>query len=190
VVAHFILRIVDVARHLGQRAVVPDGACQHIGHAALLQMSHDAVRQSLFLQEGPDRPAGADTVDRVKMIVMPVRLDGLGVDILTQRRLEPGSLQIMRGEGVPGQQRVHIAVFDQAGEGVPRVIVEGKGRPHYPYDFAMLPVMLQDLIELVIVSGKGGLAGALLSESEGFLMPALAGMPKGPGMTCTKEPFL
>ena len=66
-----------------------------------------------LLDEGRDRAVVADTVDRIKVIVMAVRNIFLCVDILAERGMKVSPLQIVRRKRIACEDRVHVASFDQ-----------------------------------------------------------------------------
>ena len=90
----------------------------------------------------------------------------LGVDVLTEGRVEVGPFQIVGGESIAGEHRVRIAGVDDFREGLAGVPVEGEGRPHDPYNGAVVAVVAQKLVELVIVARERGLARAAQAEGE------------------------
>ena len=111
--AHAVLGLVNVAEDRGQGAVVPDRTGEHIGNGALFTGIDDAVVNSLGLDEFPHASAGAHVVDGIEMVVVPAGDGALGIDILSERGAEPGSLQIVHGQRVAREDRVDKAGLDE-----------------------------------------------------------------------------
>lgn len=74
--------------------------------------------------------------------------------------MQVGGLQVVRGQGVAGQQRGDVAVLHELGEGAAGVAVKGEGRAEHPDDLAVLAVVAEHVVELVVVAAEGGLAAA------------------------------
>ena len=114
------------------------------------------------------------------MVVVAVGLGDMGVDILSQRGAHVRPLQIMRGQRIAGKDSVHITVFNQLAHGLAGVAVKGEGRTHDPYDFAVLAVVAQKIIQLVIILRIGSLAAAIAAEGKyilgGLLLAEAVGM--------------
>ena len=164
--AHGVLRIVGVAQHARKRAVVADGAGQHVGHALLLQRVHDAARHLLLLDEPADGAVQPHAVDGVQVVVVAERAVLLRLDVLAERRVEVRALQIVRGQRVSGEHRVDVARLDDLGERRAREAVERERRPHHPHDVAVFALVLQQLVELVVLAGERRLARAPQAEGE------------------------
>ena len=111
----------------------------------------------------------AHAVDGVKMMIVAVRHGALRVDVLPERRLKVGRLQIVCGQRVARQNGVNIAVFDQLGHGRAGVMVKGEGRAHDPDDLAVVTLVAQQVIQLVIIAGEGRLTRAVLAEGKRLL---------------------
>ena len=118
----------------------------------------------------------ADLVDGVKMVIVPVRLHGLRVNILPQRRLQKGGLKIMRGQRVPRKQRMDISVRDQLGERLSRIMVKRESRPGNPNDFPVLAVVAQDFVQFIIIPRKSRFTRTLLAEGKEFPPVVLIGV--------------
>ena len=168
-VAHGVLGRIDIAVDRRQRAVVADGAAEHIGNAALFAAVDDAVVDVFVLDEICDAAVIAHAVDGVKMMIVAVRHGALRVDVLPERRLKVGRLQIVCGQRVARQNGVNIAVFDQLGHGRAGVMVKGEGRTHDPDDLAVVTLVAQQVIQLVIIAGEGRLTRAVLAEGKRLL---------------------
>ena len=93
--------------------------------------------------------------------------------------MQVGGLQVVRGQGVTGQQRGDVAVLHELGEGAAGVAVKGEGRAEHPDDPAVLAVVAEHVVELVVVAAEGGLAAAPLAEGED--VPALPAGVKAVG---------
>ena len=104
------------------------------------------------------------------MVIMAVGHGFLGIDVLAQSGLEIRALQVMGGQSVTRQDGMDVAVFDELGHGCTRIGVKGKGRAHDPDDLAVVTLIFQQLVDLVVVPGKGRLAGAVLPESKDVLL--------------------
>ena len=119
----------------------------------------------LFLDKFTDRAAGAYTVDRCQMIVMAIFHCLLRINILTERRIHIGSLQIMRCKCISCHHAVYITMLDQLRKSSPRIRIKAEGRSHDPENIsAMLFFITQQFIELVIIFRKGRLSGAVLTK--------------------------
>ena len=79
----------------------------------------------------------------------------------------------MGSQGVSGQQGVHVAVHHQAGERLPGIGVKGAGRAHDPHHVAVIPLVFEQIIDIVVVLGKRGLAGSSLAEGKCLVVAAL-----------------
>ena len=112
-----------------------------------------------------------DLVDGVQVVVVAVGHGLLGVDVLAQGGVQQGALQIVGGQGVAGQEAVGVAVLHQKLHGLAGVGVEGEGGAHDPDDVAVLLLVAQQLHQIVIVLGVGGLAAAAGAEDEAILQP-------------------
>ena len=163
---HGVSALIGVGVHLRQRAVVPDGAGQHKGNIALHAAVQYAVVDMVVLNKLGDRAAAALPVQHVQMVVVAVGLAALGVDVLSQRRMETGGLQIVGAQGVARQQAVAVAVFDHGLHGGPCPGVKGEGGPHDPDDAAMVTLVAQQRRQLVVILGVGRFAAASLTEHE------------------------
>ena len=167
--AHGVLRAVDIAIHLGQRAVVADGAGQHERHAAAHAGVHDAVPDAVGVEEGRNGAAGAHLVEHVDVVVVPVGRGALRVDVLAQRRAQQPGLQVVGGQGIARQQRMAVAALDQDAHGAARIGVKRAGGAEHPQDAAMLALMAQQAVQLVVVARIGRLTRPALTEGEAFL---------------------
>ena len=116
--------------------------------------------------------------------VVPVRHGLLRIDVLPQRGVQIRALQIVRRKGVAREDGVDIAVFDQLGHRRARVMVKGKGRAHDPDDLAVVALVAQQVVKLVVISGKGRLAGTVLPEGEGLLLRSLLAEAVGVDIDC------
>ena len=61
-VAHGVLRLVDIGKNRRQGTVVPDGAAQYVGDVIFLQIVDDAVVDLLFLDKFGDGAVIPDPV--------------------------------------------------------------------------------------------------------------------------------
>ena len=104
---------------------------------------------------------------------MAVVVGLLGVDILAQSGAQIAGLQVVGGQGVARHQAVDKAAPHQSGKGRPGVCVKGAGGAHHPQDVPVLPLMAEELIQLVIINGVGGLPAAPRAERKGLLGPLL-----------------
>ena len=150
-IAHAVLRCVYVADDLGERPVVTDGARQHIRDAVFLAAADDAVFRFLILQKLGNSTVSANPVDGIQMVVVPVRLQGLRIDVLPQRCLQIGRLEVVRCKCIPCEEGMDITVRNQFGKGLSRIVVESEGRTGNPNDFPVLTVMAQDFIKFVVI---------------------------------------
>ena len=135
---------------------------------------NDAVVDVLGLQKGGDGAVEPNPVDGVQVVVVAQGLALLGVDVLAQSGGEIGGLQVVGGQGVARQHRMDISAPDQPGKGVPGVVVEGEGGAHDPHHLAVVLFVAQQLIELVVVPGKGRLPGPTLAEGKDVPAAVLA----------------
>ena len=165
--AHGGRALVHVAVDLRQRAVVADGAGQYEGNAVFDDAVHDAVVDVVVFDEAGNGAAAAHLVDHVQMVVMAVGLGFLGVDVLAQRGVEQRTLQIVGRQRVSGQQPLRVARVHQRLHRPPRVVVEGERGAHHPQHVAAVGLFIaQQIHQLVVVAGIGGLAAAALTEHE------------------------
>ena len=58
---------------------------------------------------------------------------------------------------IAGEQSVDITTFNELHKGIPSISIKYHSRSQYPYNKTFIPFMFQELIEVVIVDGKGGL---------------------------------
>ena len=176
---HGVLALIYVAVHLGQGAVVPDGAHQGKGNLVADALIHDAVGHRAGLHEGGDGAQPPHRVDGVNVVIVAVEVGLLGVDVLAQGGAQIAGLQVVGGQGVARHQAVDIAAPHQGGKGGPGVRVKGAGGAHHPQDVSVLPLVAEKLVELVIVDGVGGLPAAAGAEGEGLLVARLVGKTVG-----------
>ena len=101
---------------------------------------------------------------------MAERLALLCVDILAERRVKVGSLEIVRGQRVAGEHGVRIAARNNLGKCISCVAVKGERGSHHPYNIAVVLFIAEQIVDLVIISRERGLAGAALAEREGIVM--------------------
>ena len=167
-VPHGVLRPVHVRVDRRQGTVVPDGACQHVGHAVLFAAVNDAVVDVLRLDELRHAAVSAHAVDGIQMVIVAVEMVLLGVDILPQRRAQVRALQIVGRQRVARQQPVDVAPRDQFGEGVAGVVVKADRRACHPQDIAVVVLVAQQVVQLVVIPGEGAFAGVALPEGEGL----------------------
>ena len=146
----------------------------------LFEVIDDAVPDIFALDEFRDRAVELHAVDRIEVVVMPVRNVLLRVDVLPERGVKVSPLKIMRCERIACEHRVHISPFDQRGKRRARIAVKGKGRAHDPDRVSMLALMTQQLVELVIITGKRGLTGTPLPERKRLLQTSLLRKPVRP----------
>ncbi|CUQ53916.1 Uncharacterised protein [Flavonifractor plautii] len=177
--AHGVLPFIHVSIDLGQRAVIPDGAHQHVRNVVAHALVDNAVLRLARLHEGGGGAAQADGIEGVDVVIVAVWHALLGVDVLAQGGAEVAGLQIVGGQCVARQQAVDIPAPHQGGESRPGVVIEGTGRPHHPQDAAMLLLVAEQLIDGVVVHGIGGLPGAALAECKGLRLPLLLGKAEG-----------
>lgn len=90
-------------------------------------------------------------------------------DVLPERRLKVGSLQIVRGQRVARQNGVNIAVFDQLGHGRAGVMAKAKAGPMTQTILPWSRSVAQQVIQLVIIAGEGRLTRAVLAEGKRLL---------------------
>ena len=90
VLAHGVLCVVYIRYHIGQRAVVADGAREHIGDIVPDERLYDARADIVLLDIVPYSARFADKVYRVQVMVVPVGDIVLCVYVLP----EPGVEQI------------------------------------------------------------------------------------------------
>ena len=107
--AHGVLRFIDIAVDRRERPVVPDRTGEYIGHMVFLTAVDDAVVNVLLLDELRDAAIVLHAVDGIEMVVVAERLALLRVDILAERRVEVGSLQVVCGQRIAGEHGVRIA---------------------------------------------------------------------------------
>ncbi len=138
--------------------------------------------------------AGApDLIDGVQMKIVSLPADFAGVNILAQGRAETGGFKIVDSQGITGQKRMDIAVADQTGKRFARISVEGTGRADYPGDMTVFPFIPEQLIDKVIIHGKGGFPRAALTKNECFihfcpLMPKTVRIDENAVLTCSVRP--
>ena len=113
-----------------------------------------------------DGATGAHEIQHVEVVVVPVRLGLLRVDVLPEGSVQQRGLEVVRAEGVAGEQTVAVAVFDQLLHGGAGAFVEGKGRTHDPENVPVLTLVAQQLDETVVVAGVGRLTAAPLAEGK------------------------
>ena len=79
----------------------------------------------------------------------------------------------MRCQRIAGKQRVDIPRVDQFGKRASRIVVERNRRSEHPHDLALLAIMPQHVIQLVIILGKRGFPGAVLTKRKhvAFVLP-------------------
>ena len=157
-VAHGILRGIDITVNGRERSVITNAAAEDIGHAALFTAINNAVVDVLVLDKCTDAAVIAHAIDGVEMVIMSVRHRLLRINVLPQRGVQVRALQIVRRQRISRQNRVDIAVFDQLGHGRTRIVVKSKGRTHDPDDLAVVSLVAQQIVKLVIIAGKSRLA--------------------------------
>lgn len=111
-------------------------------------------------------PLARTRFSTVEVVVVSVRLGLLRVDVLPEGGVQQRGLEVVRAEGVAGEQTVAVAVFDQLLHGGAGALVEGKGRAHDPENVPVLTLVAQQLDETVVVAGVGRLTAAPLAEGK------------------------
>ena len=137
---HRVLRLERVAEDAGQRAVVADRPGEHEGHLVADQRVHDAALDEPGLDrtlDGADRPHLVDGA-HVKAVSA---LGGLAGVAHAQRGAEDRRLDIVHGDRVPRQHRLHVAVPDEPLEVRPGPRVHQRG-PDHPDEVAAAPLLL------------------------------------------------
>ena len=105
-------------------------------------------------------------VQHVQMMVVAVGFAFLGIDILAEGRLEQRSLQIMRRQGIAGQDRIDVTILDQRNHRLFRIGVKDNRRPEHPDNITVFLFIAQQFIQPVIIAGIRRLAGAAGPEGE------------------------
>ena len=150
----------------GRGAVVANGTGQHKGNLPRGAGGHDAVLDAALGDEFADAPGAPHQIDGLEVVVMPVRQQVFGVDILPQRRVKERRLQVVGSQSVARKKRVGVAVTDDAGHGAARVVIKGRRRAQHPQDMPVFPVVAQNVVQQVVVHGIGRFAGAPRAECE------------------------
>ena len=109
VLPHGVLRRERVAVHAGQRAVVANRAGQHVRDPLGHQRVHDAALDEPGLHGALDGAGGAHPVDgaHVQPVAALGRLAGVAH---AERGAEDRGLDVVHGDRVAGQHRLHVAV--------------------------------------------------------------------------------
>ncbi len=124
------------------------------------------------------RTEGADAVQRVEVAVVPGARAALGVNVVAEGGAEKGPLQVVGRHGVAGEQAVHVAGVDQAGEGAARVVVEDDGRTEHPEEEAAIAFVGEQIVQLVVIEGEGRFPGQ--AGAKGELLLVIAAEGEGP----------
>ena len=111
------------------------------------------------------------------MMVVPVGFAFLGVDILPEGRLKQRSLQIMRRQGIAGQNRIDISIFDQRDHRLFGIGIKDNRRPQHPDNIAMFLFIAQQFIQAVIIAGVRRLAGPSGAEGESIAIGRAGAKP-------------
>ncbi len=128
----------------------------------------------------------ADGVQQIEVVAVALRLVPLVVDVLPQGGAEDRALQVVGRQRVAGQQGVAVALFDQRGHRLARIVVESHGRAEDPDDVAVVALVTQQVVQGVVIAREGELAGA--ARVEGELIVARGGVEEAVGVD--EDPFL
>ena len=114
-------------------------------------------------------------------MVVPVAPGLLSVDVLPQGRSEHRPFEVVCPQGVPGQERVDIPRIDEGGHGISGIVVEGDRGAKHPDDESTLPLVPEQLVKGVVVTGIGGLPRSAGTEGK-RVAPILFLLPKRLGV--------
>ena len=105
-----------VGDHVGERAVVADRPGEHVLDPVADAFVHHPAAEDPRLDRGPDAPGGADAVDRAH-VQLVAGLDGQALlQTQPERGAEELGLDVVGGQPVAGEEHLHVAGGDQAGE--------------------------------------------------------------------------
>jgi len=109
-----------------------------MGHAGV----HDAVTQHACLDGGGNGSCRGDRVDRPHVIAVAAA-DRPAAAVHAQRRARERLLDVVDGDGVAAEERVHVAVADEPGEDVTSARMQHR-RADHPHDVSPTPALLAE----------------------------------------------
>ena len=107
--AHELLRHEHVGDDVGQRAVVADAAGQQVIDPVAHALIHHPRAEFALFHRRPDPAQPADAVDRAEVMCVARFGQDPAIEINAQAGAEQGLLDVVRGQGVAGQEHVDIA---------------------------------------------------------------------------------
>jgi hypothetical protein len=114
------------------------------------------------------------------MLVVTAFRYSFGIDFLSQGRAEESPFHIMDSQGIPGKHPMDVTAVNKCGKRIPRIPIKNRRRAEDPENKTVLPFMIKEIIELVIVNGKGCFTGD--SRPEGEFFREVVGKIEGAGM--------